>query len=64
VTDLFDIRDKTAVITGSSRGIGRAIALRMAEAGAKVVVSRRKLEACEAVVDEIAGAAQISSPIG
>jgi NAD(P)-dependent dehydrogenase (short-subunit alcohol dehydrogenase family) len=50
---MFDITGKTAVITGSSRGIGKAIALRMAEAGAKVVVSSRKLDACETVVDEI-----------
>lgn len=53
---LFDLGGKTALITGSSRGIGRAIAIRMAEAGARVVVSSRKLEACEAVVAEITAA--------
>ena len=47
---LFDLTGKVAVITGSSRGIGRAIALRLAEHGAKVVISSRKTEACEAVV--------------
>jgi NAD(P)-dependent dehydrogenase (short-subunit alcohol dehydrogenase family) len=47
---LFDLTGKGAVITGASRGIGRAIAERMAEQGAKVVVSSRKLDACEAVV--------------
>lgn len=53
---LFELTGKTAIITGSSRGIGRAIALRMAEAGARVVVSSRKLDACQAVVDEITAA--------
>jgi NAD(P)-dependent dehydrogenase (short-subunit alcohol dehydrogenase family) len=50
---LFDLTDKVALITGSSRGIGRAIALRMAEHGARVVVSSRKQDACQEVVDEI-----------
>jgi NAD(P)-dependent dehydrogenase (short-subunit alcohol dehydrogenase family) len=50
---LFDLTGKVAVVTGSSRGIGRAIALRLAEHGAKVVISSRKAEACAAVVAEI-----------
>lgn len=50
---LFDLTGKVAVITGSSRGIGRAIAERMAEHGAKVVVTSRKLDACEEVVKAI-----------
>jgi NAD(P)-dependent dehydrogenase (short-subunit alcohol dehydrogenase family) len=52
---LFDLTGKSAVITGSSRGIGKAIAERMAEHGAKVVISSRKAEACEAVAAEING---------
>lgn len=46
---LFDLTGKVAVITGSSRGIGRAIAERMAQQGAKVVISSRKAGPCEEV---------------
>lgn len=53
---LFDLTGRVAVITGSSRGIGRSIALRMAEHGARVVVSSRKAEACEKVAGEIKAA--------
>lgn len=53
VSSLFDLQGKVAVVTGSSRGIGRAIAERLAEHGAKVVVTSRKLDACEEVVSAI-----------
>ena len=50
---LFDLQGQVAVITGSSRGIGQAIAQRMAEHGAKVVISSRKQDACDAVAEAI-----------
>jgi NAD(P)-dependent dehydrogenase (short-subunit alcohol dehydrogenase family) len=50
---LFDLTGKTVVITGSSRGIGRASAFECADHGAKVVISSRKQDACDAVAAEI-----------
>ena len=50
---LFDMTGQVALITGSSRGIGKAIAEAMAEQGAKVVISSRKQDACDAVAAEI-----------
>ncbi|MEM9938233.1 MAG: SDR family oxidoreductase [Pseudomonadota bacterium] len=49
---LFDLTGKSAIITGSSRGIGKAVAEQMAEAGAKVTISSRKPGPCQ----EVAGA--------
>ena len=50
---LFDLTGKVAIITGSSHGIGKASAFELAEHGAKVVISSRKQDACDAVAAEI-----------
>lgn len=50
---LFDLTGKVAIITGSTKGIGEAIAHRYAEHGARVVISSRKADACERVAAEV-----------
>jgi NAD(P)-dependent dehydrogenase (short-subunit alcohol dehydrogenase family) len=57
-SSLFDLTGRVAIITGSSRGLGFASALRMAEHGAKVVICGRKADAC------VAAAAQINANAG
>ncbi|HVW47141.1 MAG TPA: glucose 1-dehydrogenase [Solirubrobacterales bacterium] len=52
-TGLFDLTGRVALVTGSSRGLGRQMALAFARAGAAVVVSSRKAEACERVAAEV-----------
>jgi NAD(P)-dependent dehydrogenase (short-subunit alcohol dehydrogenase family) len=53
---LFDLRGRVAVVTGSTKGIGRAMAEGLARAGASVVVSSRKPDLCDEVAVEIAAA--------
>ncbi|MGD9660708.1 MAG: SDR family NAD(P)-dependent oxidoreductase [Porticoccaceae bacterium] len=53
MTNYFDLSGKVALVTGGSRGLGRAIALAFAEYGADIIVASRKLDNCETVAEEI-----------
>ena len=60
---MFSLKDKVVIITGSSRGIGKATAIQMAEAGAKVVISSRKKEECDKVAKNINSNGFVASSI-
>lgn len=55
-TNLFDLTGKIALVTGASRGIGESIAMLLAEQGAHVIVSSRKIDGCQTVADAIINA--------
>jgi NAD(P)-dependent dehydrogenase (short-subunit alcohol dehydrogenase family) len=64
VLDRFDMAGRVVIVTGGSRGIGRAVSTGLAAVGARVVVASRKAEACAAVVDDIeaAGGTAVAVP--
>jgi NAD(P)-dependent dehydrogenase (short-subunit alcohol dehydrogenase family) len=53
MTDLHDLTGKVALVTGGSRGLGRAMVLAFAERGADVVITSRKIDACEELAKEV-----------
>lgn len=59
--DLFDLTGKTALVTGGSRGIGLMIARGLLDAGAKVYISSRKADACEAAVRQLSDHGEIAA---
>lgn len=63
-TQLFDLDGKVALVTGASRGIGEAIAKLLAQQGAHVIVSSRKVEDCQKVADAIVAAGGKASAMG
>jgi len=60
---LFDLSGKVALLTGSSKGMGRSMAEGLAEHGARVVISSRKLDQCEACAEEINARCGVGSAI-
>jgi NAD(P)-dependent dehydrogenase (short-subunit alcohol dehydrogenase family) len=63
-TDLFDLTGRVAVVTGGSRGLGRAMVLAFAQRGADVVIASRKIDACEATARDVERLGRRALPIG
>jgi NAD(P)-dependent dehydrogenase (short-subunit alcohol dehydrogenase family) len=63
VSDLFDLTGKVALVTGGSRGLGLEMVRAFAAAGADVVVTSRKLDACEAVANEVRDLGRRALPV-
>lgn len=63
VLDLFDLRGKTALVTGASSGIGKQVALAYVQAGAEIGIAARNLDALQALAEEIEAAGGKAVPI-
>jgi NAD(P)-dependent dehydrogenase (short-subunit alcohol dehydrogenase family) len=59
----FDLTGKVALVTGGSRGLGRAMVLGLADAGADIIVASRKLDACRSTADEVEARGRRALPI-
>lgn len=63
MTDHFSLEGKVALVTGGSRGLGREMVLAFAAAGADVVITSRKLDACEALAREVEALGRKALPV-
>ena len=64
VQELFDLSGKTAIVTGGGSGLGKQMAVGLAECGANVVLCARTVERCEEVAEELRGLGARSEPEG